>query len=366
MRIMVLILMLLIMTGLFVNAGRQAFLWLLLVFKGASGPIFGVIFGLVVVAVLGAFVASRIPGLSSARSLFLIGHYALGVLVYIVIIFNVASLLPLPHKAQWIAGTVSLLLVAGLSIYGSVHAREIRTRTYTVQTDRGKAGADELRIALVSDIHLGYVIDENHLAKVVKAVNALKPDVVCIAGDLFDGDITSLSDPGKLQALFQDLESKYGVYACLGNHDAGAGYRQMLEFLKGADVRVLMDEAIVVDNRFVLAGRRDSSPIGGQGEARTAVKGLPKTDSLPVIVMDHQPGNIGQYGNEVDLIMSGHTHQGQMFPFNLITNAVFDVDYGYYRAAETSPQVVVTSGAGTWGPPMRVATDCEIVEIRLQ
>ena len=65
-------------------------------------------------------------------------------------------------------------------------------------------------------------------------------------------------------------------------------------------------------------------------------------------------------------MMNGHSVPGQMFPFNLITNAVFDVDYGYYRAAETSPQVVVTSGAGTWGPPMRVATDCEIVEIRLQ
>ena len=79
--------------------------------------------------------------------------------------------------------------------------------------------------------------------------------------------------------------------------------------------------------------------------------------------MDHQTGNIRDYGEETDLILCGHTHKGQMFPFNLITDAVFDVDYGYYRASVDSPQVIVTSGAGTWGPPQRVATDNEVAEI---
>ena len=139
----------------------------------------------------------------------------------------------------------------------------------------------------------------------------------------------------------------------------------MLDFLDGAGIRVLMDEAVVIDQRFVLAGRRDSFPIGAHGDSRKNLEGLPDDKSLPVIVLDHQPGNIDEYGNEADLILCGHTHQGQMFPFNLITNAVFDVDYGYYRAGETTPQVIVTSGAGTWGPPLRVATDNEVVEINL-
>ena len=118
-----------------------------------------------------------------------------------------------------------------------------------------------------------------------------------------------------------------------------------------------------IDSRFVLAGRKDSFPIGGQGERRGSLELPERTEDLPVIVMDHQPGNIRDYGKETDLILCGHTHKGQMFPFNLITDAVFDVDYGYYRASVDSPQVIVTSGAGTWGPPQRVATDNDVAEI---
>lgn len=377
MRIVAVVFMLIILLGLFINAGRQIYLWLMLLFKGMNQPIFSVFFGLLVLAVLVVFVVSRIPGLGAYRTLFLIDHYALGALAYVVIVTNTVSLLlfaarlvhliqaPTPRSVQMISAVLSLFLVTGLTVYGTVHAANIQTRRYNVRIGPEQEKMDTLRLVLLSDIHLGYVIEEEHLAKVVAAVNALKPDIICIAGDIFDGDITSLSNPEKLQALFGKMESEYGVFACLGNHDAGDGYRQMLDFLDGAGIRVLMDEAVVIDQRFVLAGRRDSFPIGAHGDSRKNLEGLPDDKSLPVIVLDHQPGNIDEYGNEADLILCGHTHQGQMFPFNLITNAVFDVDYGYYRAGETTPQVIVTSGAGTWGPPLRVATDNEVVEINL-
>ena len=225
------------------------------------------------------------------------------------------------------------------------------------------ADACPLRIALISDLHLGYVIGEHHLEKVINAVNSTKPDLVCIAGDIFDGDAAVPAAPEALKALFLKMDSVYGVYACLGNHDAGPSYGRMLEFLSEAGVHVLRDEAVVIDGRFVLAGRRDSYPIGGQRDKRENLTLPAKAGELPVIVMDHQPGNIRDYGEETDLILCGHTHKGQMFPFNLITDAVFDVDYGYYRASVDSPQVIVTSGAGTWGPPQRVATDNEVAEI---
>lgn len=395
MRIIAMLVMLIVMTGLFANTGRQLYLWLVLIFKGVSQPVYSLVAGLLAAAVLAAFVISRIPGNGSFRAVFRIGHYALGILVYLVLVVNAASLLfflgrllhltpaPVPAAVQMAATVISMFLVAGLTVYGSIHAGNIQTRRYTVRIGQEQDETDSLRIALLSDIHLGYVIEEERLAKVVEAVNVLKPDIICIAGDVFDGDITSLSDPDRLQALLGDMEAEYGVYACLGNHDAGAGYEQMLGFLSGAGVQVLLDESVVIDGRFMLAGRRDSSPIGGQGERRKGVEGLtvaavppgttvsaetaagPASARLPVIVMDHQPGNIHEYGGEADLILCGHTHQGQMFPFNLITNAVFDVDYGYYRNEETGTQVIVTSGAGTWGPPLRVATDSEVVEIRV-
>lgn len=375
MRIVLVVAMLLVLTGLFVNAGRQIYLWLMLVFRGISQPIYRVIFGFLVLAVLAAFVVSRIPGVGIHRLVFRFGHYALGILCYVVMAANLASILmyagrlirlipsPVPDSVSLAAAAVSLFLVVGFTVYGTVHAADIQIRRYTVGLGQEQDGEDTLRIALLSDIHLGYVIEEKHLAKVVAEVNALKPDIICIAGDIFDGDMTSLSNPGRLQALLGSMEAKYGVYACLGNHDAGASYQQMISFLDGTGIRVLMDESVVIGQRLVLAGRRDSSPIGRQGDSRKALEGLPEAAILPVIVLDHQPGNIGEYGSDVDLILCGHTHQGQMFPFNLITNAVFDVDYGYYRAGETAPQVIVTSGAGTWGPPFRVATDNEIVEL---
>lgn len=377
MRIVAMVFMLIVLAVLFINAERQIYNWLALIFQGLNRPVSGVVFGLLVLTILAVFVVSRIPGLGAYGTLFLIDHYALGFLAYVVIITNTVSLLvfalrltrliqfPVPRSVRLVSAALSMLLAVGLTVCGAVHAANIQVRRYHVTLGQEQDDMGTIRLVLLSDIHLGYVIEEKHLAKVVAAVNALKPDIICIAGDIFDGDITSLPNPGKLMGLFGKMESEYGVYACLGNHDAGDGYQQMLDFLDGAGVRVLTDEAVVIDRRFVLAGRRDSSPIGAHGDTRKKLEVLPDAELLPVIVLDHQPGNIDEYGSETDLILCGHTHQGQMFPFNLITNAVFDVDYGYYRAGGTAPQVIVTSGAGTWGPPLRVATDNEIAEIDL-
>jgi len=376
MRIAAMVFMLIILVGLFINAERQIYKWLAMIFQGLNRPVSGMVFGLLVLTILAVFVVSRIPGMGAYGTLFLIDHYALGFLAYVVIITNAVSLLlfalrlthliqfPVSRSVRLVSAALSMLLAVGLTVFGAVHAANIQIRRYHVRLGQEQAGMETIRLVLLSDIHLGYVIEEKHLAKIVSAVNALKPDIICIAGDIFDGDITSLANPGKLMGLFGKMESEYGVYACLGNHDAGDGYQQMLDFLDGAGVRVLMDEAVVIDRRFVLAGRRDSSPIGAHGDTRRKLEVLPDAGPLPVIVL-HQPGNLDEYGSETDLILCGHTHQGQMFPFNLITNAVFDVDYGYYRANATAPQVIVTSGAGTWGPPLRVATDNEIAEIDL-
>lgn len=376
---LVFIAMLAILTALFTNAGIQIFKWLKLLFKGLNPVFYGVVYGILLVIVFALFVASRKPDIGIPRIILLADHYALGFVVYMVMIVNVIATLiwigklihlipaPIPDNLRLIAGSISAILLLVIVIYGSIHAKNIQMKHYDIAinkstTKQESQTKDSIKIALISDIHLGYVVDENHLEKVVSKINSMKPDVICIAGDIFDGDITSLSNPEKLQTLFKEMKSKYGVYACLGNHDAGDGYNKMIDFLEKSDIIVLMDEAIVVDNQFILAGRRDSSPIGMHGEEREKLS-FSNEENLPVVVMDHQPGNINQYSNEADLILCGHTHKGQIFPFGFITNALFDVDYGYYRASDKAPQVIVTSGIGTWGPPQRVASDSEVVEI---
>lgn len=362
--------------GLFASAGRLAFLWLKLIGKSLSPLVFGISYGVVIVLVLAGFAVSRVPGIGVPRVLFRIGHYALGVVLYLMLFANCAGLLlylgkwlrlipaGLLPKVSAYTGAAVLLLIGALSIYGSLHAMAIKTRQYQVQLGSGQGETSTLRLTLVSDLHLGYVVEEAHLARIVAAINQTEPDLVCIAGDIFDGDITALANPQRLQQLLLQIESRYGVYACLGNHDAGSGYARMLAFLDGAKVKLLKDETVIIDHRLGLAGRRDSGPIGGQGEGRKALAASLAADALPLIVLDHRPENIREYGPETDLILCGHTHQGQMFPFNLVTNAAFDVDYGLYQAGD-GPQVIVTSGAGTWGPPMRVAADSEIVSVKL-
>lgn len=377
MMIVSLIIALTVFTGLFVNAGRKLFMWLGLAAAGVNPILYGILYGAVICTVLGLFVISRIPDNRLPGWIFFIGHYALGLILYLMMIVNAADLLLFlgaalriipPYRTMVPAiGIMVLALSLAVTVYGAVHGASVQKKHYEIQIGPApgntSAGKDTLKTVLISDLHLGYVIGPSHLEQVVDAVNAADPDLICISGDIFDGDTSSLSDPEALQRLFRQMHATYGVYACLGNHDAGTNYDRMLDFMEKAGITVLQDEAVIIDSRFVLAGRRDSSPIGGQGGRRKEVKWPAGSESLPVIVMDHQPANIREYERESALILCGHTHQGQMFPFNLVTRAAFDVDYGYYRASAHSPQVIVTSGAGTWGPPLRVGTDSEVVDI---
>lgn len=370
--------MLTMMILLVINAGRMSFLWLKLIFANINPVIFGWIYGIVAVVVAGLFILSRVPGIAVNRRIFSVDHYALGFFVYFLMIVNVVNLIifcgklvsiwqtPVPKAVMQLSGIVTVVVILGVFLYGAVNHRSLVVKRYQIKVEKQNESGEDLKIALVSDIHLGYVIEEQHLERIVEAVNAMDADLICLAGDIFDGDITSLSDWQKLSGLFRDMQSKYGVYACLGNHDAGAGYDQMIRFLEDSEIHILQDEAVVIDGRLVLIGRQDSQPIGRQGKARESVPVTAVMAELPVIVMDHQPGNIGEYTGSEDLILCGHTHKGQMFPFNLITNAIFDVDYGYYQASPLSPQVIVTSGAGTWGPPLRVGSNREVVEITIQ
>ena len=258
-----------------------------------------------------------------------------------------------------------LVLTAITSICGFWNARSIEHVSYEVPLT-GKADISDLNIVLISDLHLGSVGSEERLENIVNEINALHPDIVCIAGDFFDTDFGSIRDPERAIATLKTLRSTYGTYACLGNHDAGKTVPKMTAFLKECDIHLLMDEAVTVDNRLNIVGRLDSSPIGDYGsQQRQDISEFftAEAPSLPVIVLDHNPANIRSYSNEADLILCGHTHKGQLFPGSLITGAMYDVDYGYYQKDSHSPHVVVTSGIGYWGIPMRVGTQCEIVSI---
>lgn len=309
----------------------------------------------------------------------IISAYCMGIFIYLLFFTVVADVLLLVLRllkgsviaGQPVRGYVTLgvlLLTVVTCLYGFINARQIDHVSYEVNLP-GKTDISDMKIVMISDLHLGAVGSERRLEKVVEEINELNPDVVCIAGDFFDTDYAAIRDPEAAIETLQEIRSTFGVYACLGNHDAGQTIGQMTAFLEQAGIQALNDAHTIIDDRLVLVGRLDAYPIGGYGEQKR--KELAEfferqDDALPVIVMDHNPAHIDSYGTEADVILSGHTHKGQVFPANLVTNAMYAVDYGYYQKDVQSPHVIVTSGVGYWGMPMRVGTDCEIVSIRIQ
>ena len=268
---------------------------------------------------------------------------------------------------RMIHGGVALALPIILSFYGFMNAAIVKKTEYSLEVPTLR---EELKIVMLSDLHLGAVGSEAKLERWVEAINEESPDIVLIAGDLIDSNYGKIQDPERAEALLASISAKYGVYACLGNHDAGKTYKDMLSFFVRANITVLQDEYVVIDDSLVLVGRRDLSPIGGTADEHRmdtdAVLGnLPDLD-LPIIVMDHNPSDIHSYDERVDLIVSGHTHKGQVFPANFVTNMIYTVDYGIYRQDETSPYVIVSCGIGGWGMPMKTAGHSELVIITMK
>ncbi|MGG2113425.1 metallophosphoesterase [Bacillus subtilis] len=356
--------------------GRKIFQWMKLLFPQINGTIYGVIYVFFALSLIMVFLPlpAIIKGVMSW-----IGSYWMGILIYLVIFFLLADLLiltgsilkiiptPIPQSIPFFATLAVILLTVSFVSYGIYNANQIKHVSYDIQTKETTL-SDGMKIILISDLHLGAVNSEKRLESIVQKINKLEPDLVCIAGDIFNDDYNALQDPERAINLLKSITATYGVYGSLGNHDGGKTFGDMINFLERSDIRLLNDEYVIIDERLVLFGRVDPSPIGGFGELKRkdVSEMIASLDaSMPIVVMDHTPSNLVQYGNEVDLVLAGHTHRGQIFPGNLITNAVFEVDYGYYQKDADSPNVIVTSGVGTWGMPMRVGSNNEIVSIIL-
>jgi uncharacterized protein len=272
------------------------------------------------------------------------------------------------------AGTgIAICLAVITMIYGTYNARSIRTVHYTVTVNK-RVEMPHLRIALVSDLHIGETVSRKWVANIVDAINKTEPDIVCMAGDIFDSSFESISDLDAIGGELRRLKAPLGVYACPGNHDVdrlslrqAGGTSGIRAFLESANVVFLEDEIVMPTDSIYLTGRKDARPIGLRGDRKSAADLVANIDrSKALVFMDHQPvdyPNLVKAG--VDLILSGHTHRGQFFPGNLATRLIFKkagaTHYGYWRSG--TAQGIVSSGAGVWGPPIRIATGSEVAVI---
>ncbi|WP_368191981.1 metallophosphoesterase [Blautia sp. 1033sp1_1033st1_G9_1033SCRN_220408] len=319
------------------------------------------------------------------------GNYFLGTFLYIILVIVVVDLVRLILKYVFharflefrstfvITGFVCMALIILISVYGILHVGTIKVTPYEVTVNKKVKDMDSLKIVLLADTHFGYSINCRHAQKMVEKINAQDPDIVCIAGDIFDNDYDAISDPEGVCNALKSIKSRYGVYACWGNHDLDepilAGFTfggkkkdqadpRMEQLLRDANIHLLTDEAELIDDKFYVVGRNDSSRTHKLGGQRLSPAQLTKDLDLdkPVIFIDHQPKQLQETADAgADLDLCGHTHDGQIFPGNLFIHLFWENSFGYLK--KDKMHNIVTSGVGVWGPDMRVGTNCEICPI---
>jgi predicted MPP superfamily phosphohydrolase len=214
-------------------------------------------------------------------------------------------------------------------------------------------GTDRLRIAQISDVHLGLLVREDRMADILSKVEAENPDILVSTGDLVDGNMTEID---ALPALFGKLRPRLGKYAITGNHEVYAGLAQSLTAEKAFGFTLLSGQMITVDNILNIAGVDD--PAAGLPEDEKKI--LEKAQNgLFTLLLKHRPDPLKESMGLFDLQLSGHTHYGQLFPFRYIAGLVYPLQNGPYYLPKGS--ILYTSrGSGTWGPPVRVLAPPEV------
>ncbi len=265
---------------------------------------------------------------------------------------------------------ITAMLVAFFAIVmviiGYINARIPKITEVEMQIPHTKNVTRNVNAVLVTDIHLGIIISNSRLEKLVSMINGLKPDIVFFAGDIVDEDIAPVIEKN-LGELLSSIKSTFGVFAVTGNHEYIGGADSAVKYLEAHGVRFLRDTAVLVDNLFYLAGREDKSAPNFGGKSRKTLNEILQglDSSYPVVVMDHQPNfRKTPIPKNVAAILSGHTHNGQLWPINHIVSKIFTVPYGYRQIGTT--HLYVSSGYGTWGPPVRTVNRPEIVHLTMK
>jgi hypothetical protein len=252
------------------------------------------------------------------------------------------------------ATTVILLLALAAGFYGFMEALNIRVEKVTLQSDRLSPETGPLRVAQVSDIHLGLMNRQGKLADIVLKLHVLEPDLLVATGDVVDGEIGHLDG---LSDLWNTLDPPLGKFAVTGNHEVYAGLKQSIAFLEKSGFTVLRNRSTLLNERLSVAGVDDEHlDVPADKEVRLL-------DAQPAdrfrLFLKHRPVFLEKAAGLFDLQLSGHAHKGQIFPFNLITR----LEYPRQDGLSDLPgggRLYASRGTGTWGPPMRIGSPPEI------
>jgi uncharacterized protein len=280
---------------------------------------------------------------------------AVGLVFKLVNVFTGAGLPPLTGRGGAGAVFVAALLTC---CYGYMEARWIKVERSVLKTTKLPEGVDRLKIAQVSDVHMGLLNGKELLQPIVALMRAEQPDLVVATGDVVDGDMVG---NGEIHELWQQLQPPLGKYAVTGNHEYYAGLAQALQTIERCGFRVLRDETLTSAGVLNIVGVDD--PTGGSLVDEAALLASSR-NALFTLLLKHRPEVREQSRGLFDLQLSGHAHRGQIFPFRFFTGMAYPMQNGLYDLGGGS-FLYTSRGAGTWGPPMRVLSPPEVTIIEL-
>ena len=331
---------------------------------------------------LSLYIALLLPHGNMKKILNIIGNYYLGIMIYVVItlilffIINLVFKKSISNNIHIIEGFIAIIFVIFITIYGNINSSIIHTTKYEVSINK-KSNLKELKIVMVADMHLGYNKGLKLVKDMVSKINKEKPDIVLMAGDIFDNDYDALDKPELMIKELKEIKTKYGVYSVYGNHDVkesiilGFTFQdkkqkysdtRMDKFLKRSNIKILDDEYIKINDIYIY-GREDYAKYKNRKSVNQMIKTM--DTSKPIIVVDHQPKELDKLSKtKVDLDLSGHTHDGQIFPLSLLVKLVYKNSCGIKKFNNMTS--IVTSGVGLYGPNMRVLTKAEITSIKVK
>jgi len=256
---------------------------------------------------------------------------------------------------------LSIVLSFAVVIFGYFEALNIRTEHITVKTEKLPKNIERIRIAQISDVHLGLIVGKWRLNRMLQKINDAHPDILVSTGDLVDGQMDS---PEMLAGMLRSIPAKYGKYAVTGNHEFYAGLKRALAFTEKAGFTVLRGQGKAVEGVINIAGVDD--PARGPYRSEHTVSEKAVLESLPknrfTLLLKHQPLVDGKSTGLFDLQLSGHTHKGQIFPFSLMTKLVYRMHAGLSKP-DNNTLLYVNRGSGTWGPPIRFLSPPEVTVI---
>lgn len=279
-------------------------------------------------------------------------------MVLFLLAFDLLKLCRVPFNYGFILSLIFTVVLLG---YGYYNYRHPKTNIINIALDKPLADdAKPVKIVAVSDLHLGNGTGKTALKRYVKMINEQNPDLILIAGDLIDNSVVPLYTENMMEEL-SELKAPLGIYMVPGNHEYISGIKASARFIQDTPIQLLRDSVVTLPNGMQLIGRDDRSNTARRS-LQELMAGIDKSN--PILLLDHQPYKLTESeAAGVDLQFSGHTHRGQVWPMNWVTDHIYEQSHGYRQWGNS--HIYVSSGLSLWGPPFRIGTESDMAVFHL-